>query len=99
MTLITTPTPNHILDNFNVVKKKVKELGLDYKSIHCCCNGCMLYYKQDELLTSCKFCGFDRFKGGNGRGKNSSIAKMHYMPLIPRLQRLDTSKTSVVHMV
>ena len=32
----TTPTPICILDNFNAAKKKVKELGLDYKSIHYC---------------------------------------------------------------
>jgi len=95
----TTPTPNCIAYNFNVVKKKVKELRLDYKNIHCCRNGCMLYYKQDEHLTSCKFCGFDRFKGGNGCGKNSPVTKMHYMPLIPRLQRLYASKTSAAHMV
>jgi len=28
----TTPTPNRILDNFNAVKRKVKELGLDNKA-------------------------------------------------------------------
>ena len=95
----TMPTPNPILDNFNPVKKKVKQLGLDYKSIHCCGNGCMLYYKQDEHLSSYKFCWSDRFKGASGRGKNSPTTKMHYMPLILRLQRLYASKTSVEHMV
>jgi len=95
----TTPTPNHIPNNFNAVKKIVKELDLDYKSTHWCRNGCMLYYKQDEQLTSCKFCGSDRFKGGNGRGKNNPVAKTHYTPLIPRLQRLYAYKKSVEHMV
>ena len=59
----------------------------------------MLYYKDDEHLTACKYCGSDRFKGGNDRGKNSPVAKMHYMPLIPRLHRLYASKTSAQHMV
>ena len=95
--LMQTPTPNRIPNNFNTFKKKVKELGLDYKSIHCYRNGCMSYYKQDEQLTSCKFCGSDRFKGGRGRGKNNHV--MHYMPLTPRLQRLYAFKKSPEHMV
>ena len=53
----TTPALNHILQDFNALKKKVKELGLDYKSIHYCSKGCMMYYKDVAHLMSCKFCG------------------------------------------
>uniref|UniRef100_A0A7C9DL29 Transposase-associated domain-containing protein n=1 Tax=Opuntia streptacantha TaxID=393608 RepID=A0A7C9DL29_OPUST len=94
----TTPTPNRIPSNFNAVKKKVKELGLDYKSIHCCPNGCMIYWKEDVALVSCKFCGSDRFKSDSGGRQRSPLSKMHYMPLIPRLQRLFASKRSAEHM-
>ena len=51
----TTPAPNQISSNFNAVKKKVKELGLDYKSIHCCYNGCMIYDKKDAPLVVLNF--------------------------------------------
>jgi len=81
----TSPTPNHIPSYFNVVKKKVKELGLDYKSIHCCRNGCIIYWKEDAALVACKFCGSERYKNGSSYGQLSPVAKMHYMPLVPRL--------------
>ena len=53
----TTPTPNRIQSGFKAAKKKVKELGLDYKSIHYCRNGCMIYWKEDVVLVAFKFCG------------------------------------------
>ena len=94
----TTPMPNRIPSDFNAVKKKVKELGLDYKSIHCCRNGCMLYWKEDCALDACKFCGAERFKNHSTGRQRTPFAKMHYMPLIPRLQRLYASKKSAEHM-
>jgi len=94
----TTPTPNRIPLDFNAVKKKVKELRLDYKSIHCCQNGCMIYWKEDAKLVACKFYGSDRFKNDSGGRQHSPIAKMHYMPLISRLQRLYASKRSAEHL-
>jgi len=98
----TTPTPNRLPTSFADVKQRVKELGLDAIEIDCCRNGCMIYYKDDGGLTSCKFCQLDRFmpkKSGPGRYKNVPYAKMHYMPLIPRLQRLYASKSTAEHMV
>jgi len=46
----TTPTLNCIPKNFNAVKRRVKELGLDYQTIDCCPNGCMIYYNADATL-------------------------------------------------
>jgi len=81
----TTLTPNWIPQGFEAVKKKVKELWVDYKIIHCCRNGCMIYYMEDVHLLACKFCGSERFQNSNGHYKGSPIAKMHYIPLILRL--------------
>jgi len=58
----TAPTTNRIPLGFNAIEKKVKELELDYKSIHRCHNGCMIYCKEDAHLLVCKFCGTKRFK-------------------------------------
>jgi len=49
----TTPTPNWILINFKAIKRKVKELGLNYKFIHCSHNGCMLCCEDDAPLLLC----------------------------------------------
>jgi len=58
----TTPTPNRIPQGFIAAKKKVKELGLDYKAIHCCLNGCMIYYKKDAHPLTYNFCGNESFQ-------------------------------------
>nr|XP_009763780.1 PREDICTED: uncharacterized protein LOC104215634 [Nicotiana sylvestris]XP_009763781.1 PREDICTED: uncharacterized protein LOC104215634 [Nicotiana sylvestris] len=51
---------NTMLDNYYETKKLVRSLGLLVKKIDCCNYGCMLYWGEDEDLTSCKFCGHQR---------------------------------------
>ena len=58
----------------------------------------MIYWKQDAELVASKFCGSERFKSDFGGRRHSPVVKMHYMSLIPRLQRLYTSKRSAEHM-
>ena len=61
----------------------------------------MIYYKHDEGLSAYKFYGHARQlpKNSNHWGhKEVSCARMYYLPLIPRLQVLYTSKSAVVHM-
>ena len=61
----------------------------------------MLYYKHDSELKECKFCHESRYKERRGRKQNcKEVArkKMHYLPLIPRLQRLYASETTARHM-
>ena len=48
--------------NFYRTKKLVQGLGLPIEKIDCCKNSCMIYYGEDVLLTSCKFCNHPRFK-------------------------------------
>ena len=81
-----TPTPNQIPKYFNAMKKKFKELVLDYKSIYCCSNRCKIYYKDDAHLLSYKFCESGRFQERNERHKGSSTSKMNIVAFIPILQ-------------
>ncbi|XP_044499442.1 uncharacterized protein LOC123220908 [Mangifera indica] len=85
--------------SFNVAKKMVKDLGLEYQKIHACPNDCMLFWDENETLSSCKVCGASRWKSnGNVVGnsqerlskKGYQIPKkvFRYFPLILRLQRL-----------
>ena len=90
--------PNlEIPDNFYKAKRLVSKLGMSSMRIHCCENGCMLYYKDDIDLESCKFCGKCHYKQ-KASGKKVPIKAMHYLPLIPRLKRLYASNRSAPHM-
>ena len=96
-----SPPGNLIPSDFYKTKKLVSKLGLSAKKIDCCFNGCMLYYKDDESLIDCKFCGHPRYKPGRTGSMNHSqvpYKRMHYLPLIPRLKRLYASNRSAGHM-
>lgn len=82
------PVDNHVPQKFSNAKKLVKKLGLTMTKIDYCPNVCMLYYKEDSNLETCKFCGQLRRKtrkSSRGKHKDISYARMHYLPLIPRL--------------
>ncbi|XP_060210859.1 uncharacterized protein LOC132637848 [Lycium barbarum] len=90
--------PNlEIPENYYKAKRLVSKLGLSSMRIDCCENGCMLYYKDDEGLESCKFCGRARFKQTHS-GKRVVVKAMHYLPLTPRLKRLYASNSCARHM-
>ncbi|KAK6805054.1 hypothetical protein RDI58_002838 [Solanum bulbocastanum] len=42
--------------------KVIQNLRLSYERIDACRNDCMLYWKEDNLLDSCKVCGESRWK-------------------------------------
>ncbi|PNX83353.1 hypothetical protein L195_g039394 [Trifolium pratense] len=88
------PNDNRMPKNFYRAKKSVEKLGLGCIKIHCCPNGCMIYYSpEDKNLRNCKICGEDRYKSliRSGKVKEVPLKKMWYFPLIPRLQRLYSS--------
>lgn len=86
----TSSPDNKIPLDYYRAKKLVSGLGLTSQKINCCVNGCMLYYKADKEMTECKFCKEPHYKKRVGKkGKKKIPHKtMHYLPLIPRLQRL-----------
>lgn len=86
-----------IPDSYYKAKRLISKLGLSSTRIDCCENGCMLYFKDDIDLESCKFCRHPRYKLDSG-GKKLTIKAMHYLPLIPRLKRLYASNSSAPNM-
>ncbi|XP_025670335.1 uncharacterized protein [Arachis hypogaea] len=92
-------TPNEIPANYYEAKKIVSQLGFKEVKIDCCVNGCMIYYKEDKDLRQCKFCREQRFKPRKGKNKEVPYKRMHYLPLIPRLQRLYASMSTAPHML
>ena len=94
------PGNNCFPRNYSELKKKVRSLGLDVQTIDCYRNGCMLYFKEDSAIEKCKFCDPPRWKSkkSGDNGKPKPCVKMFYFPLIPRLQRLYTSRSTAEYM-
>ncbi|XP_061348406.1 uncharacterized protein LOC133293820 [Gastrolobium bilobum] len=93
--------PGHSMPkDFYNAKKSVKNLGLGGEKIHCCRNGCMLFYKEYAQLNTCKFCKEDRYTDvmKDGKVKAKPLKKMWYFPLVPRLQRLYSSEQTASQM-
>ncbi|XP_028753509.1 uncharacterized protein LOC114713090 [Neltuma alba] len=90
----TQPKDNHMLTDLYQTKKLVSKLGLSYKKIDCCVNGCMLYYKHNDSATQCKFCCEERYSSKKFHGRKKKVARkqLWFLPLIPRLQRLFASQ-------
>nr|XP_009803558.1 PREDICTED: uncharacterized protein LOC104248905 [Nicotiana sylvestris] len=91
------PEDNIMLESYYQTKKLVHSLGLPVEKIDCCNSGCMLHWGDDEGLTFCKFCGYERFKRRVGSRKRKLVPykRMYYFPLIPRLRRLYASYATV----
>ena len=57
------PKDHSMSQNFYQTKKLLKALELPHQKIHVCPNGCMLYWKKEDLAKeSCDKCGRDRYK-------------------------------------
>ncbi|XP_015960485.1 uncharacterized protein LOC107484411 [Arachis duranensis] len=92
------PKDNLLVSNFYEAKKLVSKLGMKSNKIDCCINGCMLYYKENDIpRKECKFCHSPRYKIDK-KGKPVPLKQMHYLPLIPRLRRLYASMNTAPHM-
>ena len=92
------PPDNVLACNWYSLKKEVSAFGLPYEKIDTCPGGCMIYWKEDQNLTNCKFCNKKRYKSTKTNGKGVPFTRMHYFPLTPRLQRLYASCTTAKHM-
>ncbi|KAM3247609.1 hypothetical protein P3L10_009376 [Capsicum annuum] len=94
------PEDNLLVDSYYQTKKLVHSLGLPVEKIDCYESGCMLYWKDHEHLTSCKFYGKEMYKHRVSSRKRKLVPykKMYYFPLIPRLKRLYASHTTTADM-
>ncbi|XP_039120731.1 uncharacterized protein LOC120257299 [Dioscorea cayenensis subsp. rotundata] len=96
------PADNAIPSNFYITKKLVQGLGLPVEKIHCCLNGCMIYWGVDSEQMSCKICEHPRYKRQQGssyiKKNNIPYKKMYYFPLTSRLQRLYASNATAKEM-
>ncbi len=56
------PKDNLLPPSMYVAKSLTKKVGLDYKHIHACANGCILFWKKYETFEACPKCGATRYK-------------------------------------
>jgi hypothetical protein len=77
------PKDNLLPPNMYAAKSLTRKVGLDYKHIHACVNGCILFRKQYETLEACPKCGATWYKKF-GRSLVPQKVVRHF-PLIPRL--------------
>ena len=90
------PADANLPNSYYESKKFITDIGLKYEKIDACNNNCMLFWKDDTSLESCRVCGLSRWKvdqtSGRVRkkqnGKFMPTKVLRYFPLIPRLQRL-----------
>ncbi|XP_021763643.1 uncharacterized protein LOC110728275 [Chenopodium quinoa] len=85
------PNNNHMADTFYEVKKIVKGLKLPHEKIHACPKGCMLFWKDDVQLSTCRVCVRDRYKK-TSKGSLVPLNVLIYFPITPRLKRLYATK-------
>ncbi|KAL3363155.1 hypothetical protein AABB24_012452 [Solanum stoloniferum] len=52
----------NLSDSYYEAKNVIRDLGLSCKKLDACKNDCMLYWKDDNCLQSCKVCGASRWK-------------------------------------
>ena len=84
------PTGNCLPTSEYEATKILRRLGLSYKMIDACPNGCCLFRGDLEDREQCPVCEADRHKMC-GRSRVPSLILRHF-PLIPQLQRMFSSR-------
>ncbi|CAH9138523.1 unnamed protein product [Cuscuta epithymum] len=96
------PRDHTLPDSYYHMKQLMSKLGLPCVEIDACPEGCMLFWKEDEALEFCKFCGGDRYKpvrqGKKKPRHRSALSKLYYLPIAPRLQGMYASTATAKHM-
>lgn len=100
------PPNNTIPIDYYHHRKTINELGLPMVKIYTCKNGCILYWKYDDMHISCEFYNELRYKQikverrllDNCMHKKIAQSIIRYLPLTTRLQRLYTSCATPTHM-
>ena len=79
------PTSNGLPKNRYEARRFIDCLGLSFNTIHCCRNGCVLFWKHQSDLSTCPKCGFSRYVT---RSNSVPVKVLRHFPLIPRLLRM-----------
>ena len=98
------PENHKMPKNLYECKRLLSGLKMPYVKIDACINNCMIYYKEDANKEKCDFCEESRYivveeSAHQGRQRKPIARKvLHYLPFIPRLQRLYMEPKNAKHM-
>ncbi|KAJ0538371.1 putative Transposase-associated domain-containing protein [Helianthus annuus] len=93
------PKPNKIPAKYYEAKKKLRKIGLGYKSIHACKYDCALFWKENASMENCPVCNESRWVDKSTKGKKVPQKVLRYFPLAPRLQRRYCSRFTAKDMI
>jgi hypothetical protein len=85
------PEPNCLPNNLYIAKTLTHQLGLDYKTIHACARGCVLFSEEHQNVVNCPKCGGPCYK--DEINKMFPIKVLRNFPIVPILQRMYRSPT------
>ncbi|XP_010518611.1 PREDICTED: uncharacterized protein LOC104793884 [Camelina sativa] len=85
------PEDNHFPGTYYEIQKLVAGLGLPYQMIDVCEDNCMIYWREDEDRTRCRFCQKPRYQETSGRVP-VPYKRMWYLPITERLKQLYQSE-------
>ena len=81
------PPSNIFSHSYRELFAIMKDIGLEYQTIHACLNDHIIYHKQHEFAIECPICHISRYQSYQIT-KKVSHKVLWYIPIIPRLQRL-----------
>ena len=83
------PTPNSLPMSECAASRMLGRMGLQYNTIDCCKNGCVLFRQEYAEKDACPICQHPRFRRvGLSR---VPYKVLRHFPLIPRLRRMFTT--------
>ncbi|XP_020878682.1 uncharacterized protein LOC110227712 isoform X2 [Arabidopsis lyrata subsp. lyrata] len=91
------PEDNLAAESYYEIQKLVSSLGLPSEMIDVCIDNYMIFWKNDDQLQECRFCGKPRYKPSTGRTK-VPYHRMWYLPITDRLKRLYHSERTSASM-
>ncbi|KAG7543657.1 Transposon En/Spm-like [Arabidopsis thaliana x Arabidopsis arenosa] len=91
------PPDNISAESYYEIQKLVSSLGLPSQMIDVCIDYCMIFWRDDENLQECRFCGKPRYQPTGGRTR-VPYKRMWYLPITDRLKRLYQSGRTAAKM-
>ena len=91
------PPSNILLRTYRDLSAIMKEIRMQYETIHAFHDNYVIYYNRHEFATECSECHISRYRTDQVT-KNVPHKVLHYIPIIPHLQRMFTCKNIVQFM-
>ena len=79
------PPSNILPRSYRELSAIMKDIGMEYETIHACLNNHIIYHKQHEFATQCPIFRISRYQSDQ-LTKKVPHKVLRHIPIIPRLQ-------------